>query len=68
MTDRYSGYVVVLERDIRDDDAEHVLGLLRNLKGVQSVQPVVNTPELMIAEDRAQRKIETRVLTALRKD
>jgi hypothetical protein len=42
MTDRHAGYIVVLEKDIREDDAEEtILAALRMIKGVQSVQPIV---------------------------
>jgi hypothetical protein len=34
MTDRHAGYVVVLERDIREDDAEVILSAIGMVKGV----------------------------------
>jgi hypothetical protein len=42
MTNRHSGYVVVLTDDIREDDAEAVITALKMIKGVLSVQPIVN--------------------------
>jgi DNA-binding phage protein len=42
MTDRHMGYVVVLDHDIRSDDAEYILNALRMVKGVQQVTPIVN--------------------------
>jgi len=65
MTDRYSGYVVVLDKDIREDDARHVLGILRQLKGVQSVEPVVQSPESIIIERRVQREMQERLWNAV---
>jgi hypothetical protein len=53
MTDRHAGYIVVLERDIREDDAEHVINALRMTKGVLIVEPIVTDTELHIAESRA---------------
>lgn len=45
MTDRYSAFIVMLDRDIREDDAEEgILTALRMLKGVVSVQPVHALP------------------------
>ena len=41
MTDRHSGYVVVLQEDLREEDAEAVLNALRMTKGVLSVEPIV---------------------------
>jgi hypothetical protein len=34
MTDRYNSLTVVLDRDIREDDAEHILNAIRMIKGV----------------------------------
>lgn len=41
MTTRYSGYVVTLAKDIREDDADAVISALRMVRGVISVDPVV---------------------------
>jgi cell division protein FtsX len=40
MTDRHSGFLVTLHRDIRDDDAAEVMELLRLIRGVADVRPV----------------------------
>lgn len=37
MTDRYHAIAVVLDRDIRDDDAEFILNAIRMIKGVSMV-------------------------------
>ncbi len=37
MTDRFNALVVVLDRDMRDDDAQYLIDLISHLKGVQSV-------------------------------
>jgi hypothetical protein len=34
VTDRHSGYIVVLAEDIREDDAEGTLNALRMVRGV----------------------------------
>jgi hypothetical protein len=41
MTDGHGGYVVVLEQDIREDDAEAIINALKQIKGVLSVQAIV---------------------------
>jgi hypothetical protein len=42
MTDRHSGYVVVLAADVREDDAEEgVLNAIRMIRGVAGVEPVL---------------------------
>lgn len=53
MTDRHAGYVVTLNEDIREDDAEAIINAIRMVKGVIDVRPIVSNVELMIAEDRA---------------
>jgi len=40
MTTRHSGYLVVLEVDLREDDAQPLLDAIRLLRGVASVQPI----------------------------
>ncbi len=52
MTDRHSGYVVTLAKDIREDDAEAVITALKMIKGVVSVKPVVADVVMHIAEER----------------
>lgn len=41
MTDRVSGFTVVLDHDIRDDDIEPVLNAIRMVKGVIAVEAIV---------------------------
>lgn len=53
MTDRVAGYVVTLDTDLREDVAEATLNALRMVKGVVSVLPVSSSPELHVAEQRA---------------
>jgi hypothetical protein len=53
MTDRHAAYIVVLEDDIRDDDAgESVLIALRMIKGVASVEPVIADYPFAVARTR----------------
>lgn len=57
MTDRHAGYVVTLEQPIREDDAEPTLAAIRQIKGVLSVEPIINNGDLevkeMVARSRA---------------
>lgn len=39
MTERYNALVVSLDRDIRQDDAEHIINAIAMLKGVNGVTP-----------------------------
>ena len=52
MTDRHSGYVITLDRDIREDDAEATLTALRMTRGVASVKPIVADLSEMMARER----------------
>ncbi len=57
MTDRFAGYVVTLEQNLRDDDAEATTNAIRQIKGVADVQAVISTPEKQLAEMRARTKL-----------
>lgn len=61
MTDRHAGYIVVLERDLREDDAQATIAALQQIKGVLNVTPVVSDPELAIATIRAREEFLDRL-------
>lgn len=62
MPERHGGYVVVLEDDMRDDDAEATLNALRMVKGVLSVTAVVaDQAPAWIIEDRVRSKVRARL-------
>lgn len=58
MTTRHAGYLVTLEKDMREDDAEGVITALRMVKGVVSVEPVIGDPSLALAEERARFRLQ----------
>lgn len=65
MTDRLNALTVVLEKDIRDDDAESLMNAIRQLRGVLSV---TGTPVDVcdhVALERAKREIRARLWDAL---
>jgi hypothetical protein len=67
MTDRHAAYLVVLEDDIREDDAEATLNALMQIKGVIGVQPVSDAgAEIMIARIRESTRWQHRVFELLR--
>lgn len=57
MADRYNTLTVVLEKDIRDDDAEALLSVIRQLRGVLSVSGNVADLTAHMAEERAKREL-----------
>lgn len=67
MTDRHAAYIVVLDQDIRDDDAEPILTALRMVKHVASVEPVVSSYDTHIAESRADSVWRDRIVDLLRR-
>ena len=65
MTDRYNALVVVLERDIRSDDAEDIISALRMVKGVSSVTPNVSSLQDHIARARARTELAEKLWAVL---
>lgn len=52
MTTRHAGYLVVLDEDIREDDAQYVINALRMVKGVRAVTPVEASHDQVVARIR----------------
>jgi hypothetical protein len=61
MTDRYYALTVVLDREIREDDARLVMEAIAMIKGVAKVVPEVADPALYAALDRARREIREKI-------
>jgi len=53
MTDRYKGFLVTLDKEIRSDDAEHIINALKMVRGVQSVKPYVSDMQDMMLYQKA---------------
>lgn len=45
MTDRYKGFLITLDKEIRNDNAEHIVNALKMIKGVYSVKPYISGME-----------------------
>jgi hypothetical protein len=65
MTDRYKGFVVTLDRDISEDDAEAVINALRMVKGVVKVEPVEASFDDQIIQTRVQNEVRIALYDAL---
>jgi hypothetical protein len=65
MTDRYNTLTVVLERDVRDDDAAPLLQAIRLMRGVADVRGNVTDQAGFMAEARARREFQNRLWRAL---
>ena len=66
MTDRLKGYLVVLDMNIREDDAEPITKAIEQIRGVLSVQPLVGSVDDAIAEERAKHKFFDKLVEVLR--
>jgi hypothetical protein len=66
MTDRYVTFTVVLEREIRSDDAEPILQAIRQIRGVADVVPQVADPLAYWAKFHVKRDILTKLLDYLK--
>ena len=66
MTDRYNALTVVLDRDIREDDAELLINAIRMLRGVLSVDPHVNDLQDHVAIMRIKRELTQKLYDVLK--
>ena len=66
MTDRYNALTVVLDRDMREDDAEHLINAIRMLRGVLSVNPNVSDLQDHVAIMRVKRELTQKLYDALK--
>jgi hypothetical protein len=65
VTDRYCALTVVLEKDMRDDDAQGLIDAIMRLRGVLRVEPMVADPETYVAEERARQKLRLQLMQVL---
>jgi len=57
MTDRIHALTVVLDRDYRDDDVEHITKAIEMIRGVASVDLHVTQMEDHMARERVRREL-----------
>lgn len=65
MSNRYNVLTVVLEQDIREEDAQTLIAAIRQLRGVLSVE--ANTADLTthIATERARHELGAKLMAVL---
>jgi len=66
MTDRYCGFAITLEKDMREDDAEKIMLALQLVKGVISVKPVVSDLSKHMAYEQARNELAKKLFKVLR--
>lgn len=65
MTNRFYALTVVLDKDIREDDAEKIINAILMIKHVLSVEGNVSSPETWMAEERAKINIAKKIWDVL---
>jgi len=65
MTDRFNILTVVLDHDIRNDDAEPILTAIKQLRGVLTVAGNVADPIAFMAEERARMMLIEKLVTII---
>jgi hypothetical protein len=66
VTDRYRAFLVTLDHDVREDDAEDgILKALYMLKGVLRVEPVQSGGPVILSDMALQTRIRQKVLQAV---
>lgn len=66
MTEVHNSYIVVLKKDMREDDSEHLLNAIRMFKNVLSVVPNVGQGFDVVAEMRVKRELQDKIYEALK--
>lgn len=66
VTDRFHSLTVVLDRNIRSDDAEPLINAIRLLTGVQSVAANVADPSHYVAETRVRFELREKLFELLK--
>jgi hypothetical protein len=65
MTDRYHSLTVVLEHDIRDDDAQPLIEAIKMMKGVLGVAGEVSDSGNYVAEMRVKSELSKKLWEVL---
>lgn len=66
MTDRLKGFVVTLDGDYREDDAEGIRKALEMVKGVLSDQPLIGGYEHRMAREQAKAELQKELWNVLK--
>jgi hypothetical protein len=65
MTDHHSAYIVILETDIREDDAQATINAIKQIRGVLAVEPHPFDPDERIAEMRVRNELSNKIFDVL---
>ena len=65
MTDRIKGFVVTLDKDVCEDDAEGIVNAISHVRGVSDVSEMVADPDHYIAVARARQELQEKMIEIL---
>lgn len=65
MTDRFNSLTVVLEKNVRDDDAEALIAAIMQFKGVIAVEGNVASFDSIVADQRARHELAGKVMDVI---
>jgi hypothetical protein len=68
MTDRLHALMVVLDSDLRIDDADELMTAIRQFRGVLAVEPLVVGPEIHAARVRIRMEFSKKIWDVLKDD
>lgn len=66
MSDRINGFIVVLDKEYRDDDVQKTIDAIKQIKGVVEVAPNIVDARDHIAETRIRNELTLKLFNALR--
>jgi hypothetical protein len=68
MSDGYKGFVVTLDRDCKDEDADRIGRAISMIKGIVSVAPSIANPDDYMNRARVKWELRERLIELLRMD
>lgn len=68
MSDHYNSFIVILEHDIKDDEAKPIIEAIKQLRGVLNVEPHIAGFEDAIAQSRVRTEFGRKLLTIIYPD
>jgi hypothetical protein len=66
MSDRHAGFVVTLDKDLKDEDAEEIANAIRCLQHVITVRPVVSNIEMHILHEQVRHELMQKLWDVLK--
>ncbi len=61
MTDRFNSITVLFEKDIRKDDAQHIIDAIKMIRGVLSIKANIYDVNSCLAEERARMELRMKL-------